>query len=202
MSNNVPTVNVKVIGVGELKERIPTSGTGTDKQLERACTIASLALETLCEPTKFVQRVFTEDYAAGANGRLGGVKRLYLHALPIVSVTSITDDDANTVASTEYTIIADEGILEHDTYWPAPVGRWTIVYTAGHWEDTDDVDYDVKEAAMAIVLRNRNFKGDNVQSTSLSGRAGSRSVTRGAAGAAARGEIENMVIAKYRRRGV
>ena len=159
-----------------------------------------MAIETLCGKTKFIQRTFTEDYSGGHNGRLGGARRIYLDAVPIVSVTSITDDDSNTIASTEYTIVAKEGYLEHDSYWPVPVGRWTIVYIAGLWEDTDDVDWDVKEWARVTALRNKGFRGDMVQAGSLSGRAGSRSVTRAVGAMVGRSEFEAGMIAKYRRR--
>lgn len=202
MSDNVPAVNVKVIEVQELSDKIPTQGTREHLELERACVIASLAIESMCGSTVFIQRAFTEDYTAGNNGRLGGSKRLYLNHLPIVSVTSITDDDSNTVAGTEYTIIANDGVLEHDTYWPSPVGRWTVVYTAGHFADTDDVDWDVKEWARVVALRNKSFKGDPLQTTSLSNRTGSRSVSRPAPGMASRTEFESLMLAKYRRRGV
>lgn len=202
MTDNIEIPNIKVIEVQELADKIPTQGTREHMELERACHIASLTIEMLCGGTKFVRRTLTEDYSAGNNGRLGGAKRIYLNALPIVSVTSITDDDASTVAGTEYTIVSKEGYLEHRTYWPVPVGRWTIVYVAGHFTDTDTVDWDVKEWARVVALKNKNFKGDYLQATSLSNRAGSRSVSRGAPGAASRTEFETAMIGKYRRRGV
>jgi hypothetical protein len=202
MSDNIPATSVRVIEAQELREKIPSLGSADDKELGRACEIASMAIETLCGKTKFIQRTFSEDYSGGHNGRLGGARRIYLNALPIVSVTSITDDDANTVASTEYVIVDKEGYLEHDTYWPVPVGRWTIVYVAGYWTKPSDVDWDVKEWARVVALRNKGFKGDSIQSTSLSGRAGSRSVSRSQAGVASRTELESSMIAKYRRRSV
>lgn len=201
MSDNVPSVNVKVIEVGELLDKIPSQGTRDHKELERQCVIASLAIESLCGGTKFIRRTFTEDYDTH-----DAVRILYLNAQPIVSVTSITDDDSNTIASTEYTIVnpgnGAASYLEHDTYWPAPVGRWTVVYTAGIWEDTDDVDWDVKEWARLVALRANNNRGDSVTATTLSGRAGSRSVSRPAMGVSVWSEIEKATLAKYRRRGV
>lgn len=193
MSDNVPTVNVKVIEVDELKRQLGSIGTREDMDLETLCVIASLSIENICNGTKFIQRTFTEDYTAGTNGRLGGAKKIYLRSLPVVSVTSITDDDGNTVDSDDYTVIAKDGVLEHDWLWPAPIGRWTIVYTAGVWEDTDDVDWAVKKAAQLEAARIRAQKGEPVVSTSLSGRAGSRSTTKATRGDQGVGRVNPVV---------
>src|SRR5262245_4037692 len=111
----------RVIDVHELIDKAPAQGSADQRELDRACIIASLAIEAMCGGTKFVQRSFTEDI-------LGKGDRLYLSATPIVSVTSITDDEGNTVSSTDYTIIPDkDGYLEHKHLWPFPVGRWTVI---------------------------------------------------------------------------
>lgn len=178
MADNVDA-DIAVITVSELKEWLDVQGTAQDKNLKRATFIATYALEAECKGTAFIQRTFTEDYAAGqVPGRRGGAKRIHLFHGPIVSVTSITDDDSNTVASTDYTIVSEAGYLEHDALWPSPVGRWTIVYTAGVFADTDDVSWNVKNVAMSYAARiHKNKGGDAVKSRSRSGRSGSSSIT-------------------------
>jgi hypothetical protein len=203
MSDNIPSTNLKVIEVQELLDKVPSSGTREHKELERACVIASMHIESLCNGTVFIQRAFTEDYTGGTSGRLGGSKRIYLRHSPIVSVTSITDDASTTISSTDYTVDAQQGVLEHDGLWPVPDGRWTIIYTAGLFEDTDDVSWDVKEWARIVALRTKMFKGDNVNATTLSGRAGSRSVSRGGGGGLEPlSHHEKAMLAKYQRRTV
>jgi len=141
---------------------------------------AALKLEDMCGGTAFVQRSFTEDHSGGMLGRRGGLKRLYLNRTPIVSVASITDDDSNTVAATDYTVVGTLGnsYLEFDGVMSAPVGRWTVVYTAGVFADTESVTWDVKVAALALIRQLRDNKGVTSTSSSLSGRAGSRARTR------------------------
>ena len=178
MSNNLDA-DIAVITVTELKDWLDINGTADDKKLRRATFVATYALEAECKGTVFVRRTFTEDYAAGqVPGRRGGAKRIHLFHGPIVSVTSITDDDSNTVASTDYTIVANGGYLEHDSLWPAPVGRWTIIYVAGVFADTDDVSQNVKNVAISYASRiYKNKGGDSVQSRSRSGRSGGSSIT-------------------------
>ncbi len=145
---------------------------------------AALKLEDMCAGIAFVQRSFTEDHSGGIVGRRGGLKRLYLNRTPIVSVASITDDNSNTIAATGYTIIGTLGnsYLEFDGLMPAPVGRWTVIYTAGVFADTASVTWDVKLAAIILVKRMRDNKGIRASSSSLSGRSGSRSRSQGLGG--------------------
>jgi len=165
----------------EVNTYIPTDQGSTLKHppIDKLNDAAALKLEDMCAGTAFVQRSFTEDHSGGLRGRLGGLKRLYLNRTPIVSVASITDDDSNTVASTDYTIVGTLGnsYLEFDGVIPAPVGRWTIVYTAGVFATTEAITWDVKVAALALVRALRDNSGRLASSSSLSGRSGSRSRT-------------------------
>lgn len=165
----------------ELAIWLPSSNANPTGQvpINKINDAAAIKLEDMCGGTAFVKRSFTGDHSGGLVGRRGGKKRLYLYRTPIVSVTSITDDDSNTIASTDYTIIGTLGnsYLEFDGVMPAPVGRWTIVYTAGIWTDTASVASEIKIAALNLVRRMRDNKGLSAQSSSLSGRAGSRSRT-------------------------
>lgn len=99
----------------------------------------------------FVQRSFTERRRGGVLGVRGGAKRIYLDHYPVVSVTSITDEDSDTVAAADYRILEDLGALEHDGRWPVPTGEWSIVYTAGRYASTDAVAEDVRLACNLLV---------------------------------------------------
>jgi len=167
-----------LITVEEAKELPDVSGIGSDTLIESALNAASLALESAMNGTVFVQQTFTEDYSGGINGRRGGAKRIHLYRKPIVSVTSILDDNSNEVTSTYYTIVAKQGFLEHDWRWPAPVGRWTIIYKAGLWATEADVDAAVKEACKLLVAERYRSRRPGIQSTSVGGRPGSKSVTK------------------------
>ncbi len=162
-----------------LKELREVHSGGSDDKAINAINIASLKIRTWCRGWTLVQETFTQDYEAGVRpGRRGGAKRLALGRAPIVSVTSITDDDSNTIAATDYTVIANSGELEHDSMWPAPVGRWTVFFVAGEFANVAAVSWDVKEACRIEAARQLEGAATNVQTTSLSGRAGSRSVSR------------------------
>lgn len=167
-----------LITVEEAKGFADISGIGGDPLIESAINAASIALESAMNGTVFVEQTFTEDYSGGINGRLGGAKRIYLYRKPIVSVTSIIDDNSNSVTSTYYTIVAKKGFLEHDWQWPAPVGRWTIIYKAGLFATEADVDAAVKEACKLLVFERYKSRRPGVQSKSVGGRFGSKSVSK------------------------
>lgn len=127
--------------------------------LDALINACSLEIESLCRTFLIIRGsgspavdAITEDHSGGVDGAsLGGAKRLYLKHLPIASVTSIADDDGNTVPAADYTVVAAQGILEHDSTWPRPVGRWTVTYSAGRFVDTDSVSSDLKLAAKMLV---------------------------------------------------
>ncbi len=156
------------------------SGTGEDALLEDIIEAASQLIENATRGTVYMQRTFTEDYSGGKEASsLGGAKRIYLDKGPIASVTSITDDDSNTISSADYTIVNAEnfGYLEHDSSWPAPTGRWTIVYTAGQQTDRTALDARVQLACKLESFARYTRRKPGVGSKSVSGRAGSKSQT-------------------------
>lgn len=167
-----------LITVAEAKLLPDISGDGSNPLLESLINAQSWAIESAMNGVVFVQRNFTEDYSGGIGGRRGGAKRIHLYHKPIVSVTSIVDDDSNEVTSTYYTIVANKGFLEHDWQWPAPVGRWTIIYKAGLFEATANVAADVKEACQLLVINRYQSRKPGIQSKSTGGRSGSRSTTK------------------------
>jgi hypothetical protein len=143
---------------------------------EQLIDAATLAIEGYTGKI-FVQRTITaEQHAAGGNGAdRGGAKRMHLRYYPIVSVTSISDDQTTpaTVAGTDYTILGDIGALEHDSSWPVPIYRWNVTYVAGRFATMDLVTDDLRLACnmqAADWYRNQpssimsRSKGDNSES--------------------------------------
>lgn len=114
---------------------------------------ATTRIENYCD-NGFVQRTFTEYHTGGINQHtLGGAKRLFLSRSPIVSVSSVTDQDdtPTAIAATSYRIAPDLNALEHISTWPAPVGRWIVIYTAGAFATTADVTADLQLAVHFLV---------------------------------------------------
>ena len=153
---------------------------GDDNTLTVAINAASLMIEAELRGTLIIQRTVTEDYSGGAHEAIrGGSKRIHLRHGPCASVTSITDDNSDTVGATDYTLVTNENrsVLEHETTWPAPDGRWTIIYTGGYYASRSAVPWNLKQACILEVKRFIASDGGSVISTTISGRAGSRSRT-------------------------
>jgi len=112
-------------------------------------------------------------YETVTEKHFGGVKRLYLKKYPYVSDIAIIDGAGNTVPSTDYLIIAEQGILQHVGYWPTAlesdgkVGRWAITLKAGLAASTTVVPGDIKEACHLWVSRRFNRVDQSVRSKSM-----------------------------------
>jgi hypothetical protein len=89
----------------------------------------------------------------------GGKKRLFLQRYPLVSGPTITDGAGNTIPSTDYTTLPEQGILQHAGLWPTAqdangnISRWTVVYSAGVAVNTAAVPADIKAACLVWVAR-------------------------------------------------
>lgn len=145
-----------LITVAELKLYIWGSAAAApatyDDLLEDIVNGVSLGIARWLENALIIQ-TFTEDYSGGVKPWIrGGQKRMKLLHYPIQGVTSITDDDSNTVPAADYTIVAELGWLEHDATFPVPAGRWTVVYSAGLYADESAVPADVKLAACRVAI--------------------------------------------------
>lgn len=139
-----------LVDLDETKRYLRVSGTDDDELIADLINDASDEIEKACN-TVFIRRTVTEDYSGGiSKSELGGAKRIYLKKSPVNSVTSITDDDSDTVSSDDYTIVAPN-ILEHDTEWPIPDGRWTIIYDAGRYTAITDVDRAIRRVCKTLV---------------------------------------------------
>lgn len=121
--------------------------------VESMIDAATVRIENYCD-NGFVQRAYTEYHTGGINEHtLGGAARMFLSRSPIVSVTSVVDQDdtPTTVAATDYRIDHVVNALQHDSTWPAPVGRWIVSYVAGRFAATADVTADLQLAAQFLV---------------------------------------------------
>ncbi len=137
--------------VANVKGFLRTFDPEHDPLLDTLVDAATVAIEKHIQ-SPVIQRSFTEDYSGGVTDScLGGAKRIYLRQYPIVSVTSITDDNSETIGAADYTIVAQRGILENDGVWERPEGRWTIVYTAGLFAAVEDVTEDIQLAAHRLI---------------------------------------------------
>lgn len=118
-----------------------------------------------------VQRTFTEDYTwHDISGWSANKNVIWLRNRPIVSVTSITDPDGNTIASDEYWIDKRAGALRTTGQWAIPQDAngfatyWTIVYVAGHWASTAAVPPNIKDACkMQVAFGYKNPDPDIVE---------------------------------------
>jgi len=138
--------------------------------MEQLIDAASQRLDGRCrKPLR--QREFTEAHSGGQGLCRGGAKRIWLNHRPIVSVTSIRDDQGTpaTVEATDYTILRNEGALEHHAHWPEPLYRWNITFIAGFFATVDAVDEVMRAACHRLVehLYNAVTNGEAARSTQL-----------------------------------
>lgn len=128
---------------------IALDDTSQDVLLSSLIDSTSDFMEAYCS-TAFVIRAFTEHLA-------GAVKRLFLRRYPLVSVTSITDPDGNTVPSTDYILRRERGILEHWGRFPVAQTtqgqpcEWEVVYQAGRYAAVQNVAQQVKLACTRLL---------------------------------------------------
>jgi len=82
----------------------------------------------------------------------GGFPLLFLRNLPVVegSVTVI-DRKSNDTVVTNFTLLPDEGALEHNSVWPSGFRRFKVQYTAGWAPDVSAVPQPIKEAAFILI---------------------------------------------------
>ncbi len=173
-------VDQALVDLDEFKDYAKgVSGSLQDTKYERLINSASNRIEKALNGHWYRRDTATEDHS-GANtpSRLGGARRLWLRHSPIVSVTSITDDDTSTIASGDYTIVSVPGYLEHDFYWPAPTGRWTVIYTAGDATAIEGVKDHAKVACCIETLALLRAKNPGALNVALSSRSGSKSMNR------------------------
>lgn len=152
------------VTMDEAKVALGLEGTSEDENLARLITGITLELERRLR-TQFIQRAVTEYHE-------GGSKRIYLQRTPIVSVTSITDPAANTVAATDYVIrqqrwLEHYGCFDHAFTTSGQKTDWIIVYNAGWFASTAAVTKDVKTEVLRAIGSMREAPAAGVQSVTV-----------------------------------
>lgn len=170
----------RITTLERLVDFLPTSQSrleGEDRERAVMCIdAATIAIEQhLQRPV--VIREFEERHDAGFSGRAGslgqihrsGANKLFLKRYPIVSVASIEDDNSNTVDADAYWIDPQRGYLQYrggglegavpynGAGWPAPVGAWTVTYSAGLAANTDAVETAAPDIELACLMATRDL---------------------------------------------
>lgn len=140
--------SIALATVAEVKNILEITASDQDAAIEALINGESKRVENYCQ-NALVRQSFTDQLVEEVVRR--DRKRLRLRYYPIQSVTSITDLDSVTIASTDYRIWKNYGYLVHISYWPVPVGYWSIVYTAGRFASTSAVDDALKETCAQLV---------------------------------------------------
>lgn len=139
----------------ELREMHDFLGETTDAhdaQLAGAINGASMFLEKESGHV-YVKRDFTAKITR--NEILRSRKRIHPPDIPVASVTSIIDEDDYEIDSDDYRIFGEW--IEHDGYWPIPIGWYNLTYNAGHYDTRDDIPENDKLACkmLATILFQR-----------------------------------------------
>ena len=139
-----------LISLAEAKTHLSIGDTSQDTLLEALIDGCSARILAYLQNHVVIQSRTERHY--------GGKQRIYLQRYPYVSGLSITDEALNTVPSTDFTILAEQGIVHHaGGCWPIAqdangnVSRWIVVYAAGLAVNTAAVPADLKQACKAWV---------------------------------------------------
>lgn len=154
-----------LVTLAEVKTQLNITVSDHDTRLAALITNTSARILAYLQ-TAVVHETVTEKH-------FGGKKRIYLKKYPYVSDIAIIDGDGNTVPSTDYLIIAEEGVLQHVGLWPTAeesdgkIGRWSITFKAGLAANTASVAGDIKDACHLWVSRRFNRIDQSVRSKSV-----------------------------------
>lgn len=151
-----------LISLTEAKLSLGLTDTSQDDKL--AALISGISLRILAYLQNAVVIQVRTEY------HIGGKKRLYLQRYPLVSGPTISDGAGNTIPSTDYTTLPEQGLLQHAGCWPTAqdangnISRWTIVYSAGLAVNTAAVPADIKAACQVWLARQFNRPDQSVTS--------------------------------------
>jgi uncharacterized phiE125 gp8 family phage protein len=139
-----------LVTLSEAKTHLEINTSIKDGAINSMIAGVSLQLENWCR-TPLVQRDWVERYTAPLVGAI------WLRKYPVVSITSIGDDAANSIPATDYRPDKLTGRLRHFSSWPLPfdtnglVSEWIITYKAGRWSTTATVPFDAKLACFMQI---------------------------------------------------
>ncbi len=147
----MPTLDAMTLH--EAKLALGIGGTSEDAQLARLITSVTQEAERRLG-TQFVQRTVVELHE-------GGVRRIYPQVTPVVSVTSIVDQAANTVPATDYAV-RQKKWLQHIGHFPIAYDansiptEWAVTYIAGWFATTEAVAADAKTELLRALATLRS----------------------------------------------
>lgn len=154
-----------LVTLAEVKTQLNITVSDHDTRLAALITNTSARILAYLQ-TAIVHETVTEKH-------FGGKKRIYLKKYPYVSDIAIIDGDGNTVPSTDYLIIAEEGILQHVGLWPTAeesdgkIGRWSITFKAGLAAATASVQGDIKDACHLWISKRFSRPDPSITSKSV-----------------------------------
>lgn len=112
--------------------------------------------------TPLVQAVRTQKF-------MGDSRLWILDAAPVASVASILDPAGNSIPSDRYCLFGELGQIRHYVYPGRAVrsdgsaDRWTVTYTAGHFDSENKIPNAVKLAILDLVARHFHRTEPDVQ---------------------------------------
>lgn len=158
-----------LVSLTEAKTYLGVSGSGDDTLIQAILSGVSLDIKNYCQVPLIIEAGILEYHA-------GLVKRIFLRAYPVVTITSILDyvtPTPNSVPATDYVVRPDVGLLEHFGRFPLPVtvagqpAYWKVTFSAGRFVDTAAVPADLKLAANRMIARAWGRKEPGVSSVSV-----------------------------------
>ncbi len=110
---------------------------------------ASRSILTWCRRDSFFTDTYTETYDTD---EAGGSRQIMVKNRPIISVSSVTDDDM-ALASTDYKTYANAGIVKLDdiTDFSQGLQHKVIVYSAGYGYRIEDLPEEIVQAAVQLA---------------------------------------------------
>jgi len=161
-----------LLSLDEAKAALGITDDTKDADITALVDGISARMEKALKGGIFVQRSVVEEDMGGAKVREGrGSNKVRLKYGPLVSVTSIVDEDDETIAATEYYLLKREASLVYLIGgWPAPSAygyTWTATYTAGYADTQANVPDDVKRACKLQLKAEWARKNPDLKSKSF-----------------------------------
>lgn len=158
--------------LANVKDELSVTDGASDSILRRYVTSASAAASQYCNRV-FAAETISEQFLPMPNQRAtrfvsGGVPSLQLGRWPLISVTSVTEDDVLLVVDTDYTINSTNGQLLRIGSDGLPI-KWppveiVVVYVAGY----ATVPSDLEDAVIRLVTKRWSAKGRDATEKQIS----------------------------------
>lgn len=153
----IPVTEVaRIVSVDDMKKFLRVSHDSDDDLIGTLIDGCQSWIESVCGI-----KLTESNYAGYMDG--GGVS-LWPEYRPVISVTSVTDNETGTAQSTDNYYLRYSSQIVHDgeSRWSDGRGRWLVSYTAGYGgtgDDSIDVPNGLKVALMHLVRRAYDARG-------------------------------------------